>query len=166
MRYFSILVGLAPAIGFGQASAAIQSWTKDHFGVQIEFPTTTSVQNFARVAQSDGSFVYQPDGAFRPYYDPNCKPWQDAYATLAALPRGAWVRTAVNLWEHYPSPNAAIVDSTAFLDAITGKVLFPNLPSTIDGLNLLWELSPGIPPRYSDNDGWFDDPKTRDSSNV
>ena len=162
MRYLSILVGLAPVIGYGQTSTAVQTWARDHFGVQIEFPTTSVVQNFGRVAQSDGTYVYQPDGPARSYNDPNCKPWQDAYTTLAILPRGAWVRTAVNLWEHYPAPGVATVDNDRFLAAITGKVLYPNLPVTTDGLNLIWELTPGIPPRYSNNDGWFDNPLNRD----
>jgi hypothetical protein len=162
MRFCILLVGFLPAAGFGQVSTAVQTWTKDHFGVQIEFPGNSVIQNYGRVSQPDGTFSYQPSGVARPYSDPNCKPWQEAYATLALLPRGAWVRSAVNIWEHFQTPNLTVADSDRYLVAITGKVLYPSLPSTLDGLNLLWVMSPGIPNRYSDNDGWTDNPKTRD----
>lgn len=161
MRKFSFLLISLPTIGLGQSSTAVQTWTKDHFGLQVEFPNKSVIQNFARVPQPDGSAIYMQDGPARPYSDPNCKPWQDAYATLAILPRGAWVRSAVNLWEHYQSPTAPVNDSDRFLGAITNKVLYPNLSSTLNGLNLLWVMSPGIPSRYSENDGWYDYPKTR-----
>lgn len=162
MRYCAFALGFLPVLGFGQVSSATQAWTKDHFGMQIEFPSTSSAQNFARVLQPNGTYNYQPDGPSRPFTDPNCKPWQDAYSTLAVIPRGAWVRAAVNIWEHYRAPGLTITDSNRFLAAITGKVLYPSLPSSLEGLNLLWVMSPGIPNRYSDNDGWADNPKTRD----
>lgn len=163
MRYFAILAGLLPAVGFAQASAQVQAWTKDHFGLQIEFPGSSSVQNYARVAQSNGTYVYQPSGPSRNYWDSQCQPWQDAYKVLGIMPRGSWVRAAVNIWEHFPSASTTVpVDYERFQSAITGKVLYPNLPSTVDGLNLLWVLSPGIPLRDSSNDGWFDNPRTRD----
>jgi hypothetical protein len=163
MRYIVLIPALiVPAISFGQASSAVQSWAKDRFGVQIEFPTKSTAQNYARIAQPDGTFLIQPDGPSRPFNDPNCQPWQNAYSTLSVIPRGAWVRAGVNIWEHFLDPSLNMTDSARFLDAITAKTLYPNLPSTIEGLNLLWVMSPGIPNRYSDNDGWAGDPKTRD----
>ena len=162
MRYLCFLLGVIPAIGYAQASSAVQTWAKDHFGLQVEFPGKSVAQNYARVQQANGTFVYQPDGPARPFSDPNCKPWQDAYALMTNIPRGAWVRVGVNLWEHYLTPSLTTTDSDRYLAAVTRAVLYPSLPSSIVGLNLLWGLSPGIPPRYSDNDGWADYPKTRD----
>ena len=162
MRYFAIILGALPALGFGQASPAIQSWAKDHFGLQIEFPGSSVAQNFARVPLPNGTFEYRPDGLARPFTDPNCEPWQGAYSTLALVPRGAWVRVGANIWAHFQDPSLTATDSDRYLGAITGKVLYPNLASTIEGLNILFVMSPGIPSRYSDNDGWADNPKTRD----
>ncbi len=162
MRYFAIVVGLVPAIGFGQASAEVQAWTKDHFGLQVEFPAHSTSQNYARVLQSDGTYLYKLDGATRSYWDNSCQPWQGAYAVLNVMPRGSWVRASVNLWEHYLTATGGPTDWDRYQAAVTGKVLFPNMPTTTDGLNLLWVLSPGVPNRYSNNDGWFDNPLTRD----
>lgn len=163
MRCIFVVAGLFPVLAFGQASSQVQTWTKDHFGVQIEFPGHSYAQNYARVQQPDGTFVYQPSGPNLNYSDPACKPWQDAYSILNVLPRGAWVRAGVNLWEHFLTANSAVPeDYERFQSAVTGKVLFPNLPNTTDGLNLLWVMVPGIPNRYSNNDGWFDNPLKRD----
>ncbi len=131
--------------------------------MQIEFPGHSTAQNYARVLQSDGTYIFQPDGPALSYLDPACKPWQDAYSTLAVLPRGAWVRVAVNIWEHFLTANQVVpTDYDRFQAAITGKVMFPNMPSTTDGLNVLWCMVPGIPNRYGANDGWFDNAEKRD----
>lgn len=163
MRYFAIAMGLVPAVGFAQATPQVQAWTKEHFGLQVEFPGRSTASNYLRVAKAGGTYNYEPSGPAMAYYDPGCQPWQGAYAVLDSLPRGVWVRAAVNLWEHFPRATTMVPeDYERFQAAITGRVLYPNLANNLDGLNLLWVMSPGIPMRNVANDGWFDDPKLRD----
>lgn len=163
MRSLAIICVLIPSAGFAQSSAAVQTWAKDHFGLQMELPARSTAQNFARVALPDGTFIYQPSGPSRLYNDPSCKPWSDAYAITSFLPKGTWLRVAVNLWEHYPtSTTFGPLDYERFQNAITNKLMFPNLPANADGMNILWILAPGVPVRDSANDGWSDNPRTRD----
>lgn len=163
MRYFAVLVGLVPALSVAQASPEVQAWAKEHFGLQIEFPTTSSTQNYQRVAQTDGTYVYKPNGPTYLYNDPACQPWQGAYSVVDLMPTGTWIRASVNLWEHFRNHNPGPPDDyDRYQIAITGRVLFPNMPNNTDGHNILWVMVPGIPPRYSTNDGWFDYPETRD----
>ena len=163
MRYCFFLMGVLPSLGFAQVSASEAAWIKDHFGLQVEFPAHSTAQNYLKVAQPDGTFQTIPSGPTLAYTDPNCHPWQDAYSILDMLPRGVWIRAATNIWEHFPTANTVVPqDYERFQSAITGRVLYPKLPSTLDGLNLLWVLSPGIPNRNGTSDGWFDSPPSRD----
>lgn len=161
---FSALVILgASSLGFGQASATVQQFARERFGVNLDLPARSENQNFGRVQQTNGSFAIAPTGPVYPFFDPANRQWGDAYDLLDGLPKNAWIRVALNMWEHFPTANTQIpVDYERYYGAIVRRLMFRNRNDVTDGLNIMWMIAPGIPPRNSTNDGWFDNPKTRD----
>lgn len=157
------LLFCSSVVCFGQSSAAVQQFTRERFGLNLDLPGRSSNQNFIRVAQPNGTFLIAQGGPSYPWLDPANRQWGDAYDLLGTVPKNAWIRVALNMWEHFYTADMQVpVDYERYYSAIVRKLMFRNQNDVTDGLNIMWMIAPGIPPRNATNDGWFDNPKTRD----
>ncbi|MBI1332140.1 MAG: hypothetical protein JST12_15475 [Armatimonadetes bacterium] len=87
--------------------------------------------------------------------DPNNHQWADLYEMTDLLPKGTWVRVTSNLWNHYSkpyNPNGP-ANRERNVDAIMKRIMFRGT-SLSNGLNILWNVTPGVYPNTSATDAW------------
>ena len=97
-----------------------------------------------------------PAGLGRSYSDPANHQWADLYEITDLLPAKSWVRVTGNLQNHFPSPFNASgqVNKERNSNAIVNRIMFRG-GTLAGGLNLLWNITPGVYPTEYGNDPWI-----------
>lgn len=87
--------------------------------------------------------------------DPSNHSWTDLYEMTDLLPKNTWVRVTGNLQNHYPNPYNPIghINSERCLQAVIGRIMFRGSDLS-NGLNILWNLTPGVYPTEATSDSW------------
>lgn len=81
--------------------------------------------------------------------------WSDLYEMTDLLPKNTWVRVTGNLGNHFPNPYnpKGQVNRERNLQAIIGRIMFRGTDLS-NGLNILWNITPGVYPNTSAADAW------------
>lgn len=108
--------------------------------------TSVSLMSAAGAAQT---------GTGKTWNDPTNYLWTDLYEMTDLLPKSTWVRVAANLGNHFPNPYNATghVNAARNYGAIIQRIMFRGSDLN-NGLNLLWNVTPGVYPNTGSVDGW------------
>jgi hypothetical protein len=154
------------------ASAQTDAWYASRFGLNVPAPDVFASQgpndykNFvyndgkptARFNNSAGMMTgagIVPVVSGRTWGDPANHLWSDIFELTDLLPKNTWVRVPANLQNHFPNPvnYSGQVNRDRNLLAIVGRIMFRGNDLS-NGLNLLWNITPGIYPNQTDSDTW------------
>lgn len=167
----SLFVGALTLVG-AIASAQTAEWYAARFGYNAPAPdlfsnqTQNDYKNYifnegkpnARFNNSAqvmlGSGVKQATIG-RPYNDPGNRPWNDLYEQTDLLPKNTWVRVTGNLANHFPEPfnMKGHANPQRNYYAIITRIMFRGNDLS-NGLNLLWNITPGVYPSSTPTDPW------------
>jgi hypothetical protein len=154
------------------ASAQTDAWYAARFGFNAPAPDLFGHQS----ANSYKNFVYnegKPAARFnnsagmmtgagiakattgRSWSDPAYHGWADTFEMTDLLPKNTWVRVPANIQNHFPNPvnSNGQVNRDRNTGAIVGRIMFRGT-NLSNGLNILWNITPGIYPTETSADGW------------
>ena len=172
MPIMKSLASLALIIVGTIASAQTDAWYASRFGLNVPAPDLFANQgqngykNFvyndgkplARFNNSTG--VMTPAGIAtvatgRTWGDPLNHGWADIFEMTDLMPKNSWIRVPANIQNHFPNPvnTSGQVNRDRNLNAIVGRIMFRGTGLN-NGLNLLWNITPGIYPTMNTTDSW------------
>ncbi len=156
----------------GMATAQTDAWYASRFGFNAPAPDLYSNQTaneYKNYAFNDGiagarwnntsamltGAGIAPSGLSRAYSDPANHLWADLYEVTDLLPKNTWVRVTGNLSNHFPDPYNANgqVNKERNINAIVNRIMFRGSGFT-SGLNILWNITPGVYPNQYGSDSW------------
>lgn len=154
------------------ASAQTDAWYASRFGLNVPAPDLygamgpSDYKNFAyndgkpaaRFNNSTGVMTKAgviPVATGRTWGDPANHGWADIFEITDLLPKKTWVRVPANLQNHFPNPvnYSGQVNRDRNLLAIVQRIMFRGTDLS-NGLNLLWNVTPGIYPNQAPGDSW------------
>ena len=91
----------------------------------------------------------------RTWNDPAFHGWADTFEMTDLLPKNTWVRVPANIQNHFPNPvnSSGQVNRDRNVSAIVGRIMFRGT-NLSNGLNILWNITPGVFPTETSSDGW------------
>lgn len=91
----------------------------------------------------------------RGYNDASNHLWSDLYEITDLLPKNTWVRVTGNLLNHFPDPYNANghANKDRNIKGIVDRIMFRGTGLTT-GLNILWNITPGVYPNQAAADSW------------
>ncbi|MEI8282372.1 MAG: hypothetical protein WCG75_08200 [Armatimonadota bacterium] len=157
----------------GIATAQTDAWYASRFGFNAPAPdlfknqTVNDYKNYGfndgivgarwnnSPAMLTGAGITQ-SGTGKSYSDPTCHLWTDLYEITDLLPKNTWVRVTGNLANHFPDPYnpSGQVNKERNVNAIVNRIMFRGSGFT-SGLNILWNITPGVYPTEYTNDSWI-----------
>ncbi len=154
------------------ASAQTDAWYAARFGLNVPAPDLFGYQSpgdYKNYGYNDGkpaarfnnsagvmtSAGVTPCPTGRHWGDPANHSWADIYEITDLLPKNSWVRVAANLQNHFPNPvnYSGQLNRDRNLNAIVGRIMFRGTDLS-NGLNLLWNITPGVYPDVTPTDAW------------
>jgi hypothetical protein len=154
------------------ASAQTDAWYASRFGFNapaadlFAWQGPTDYKNFAfndgkpaaRWNNSTGVMTgagIASAGIGRSYSDPANHQWSDLYEVTGLLPKDTWVRVTGNLFNHFADPVnlSGQANKDRNLKGILERIMFRGTDLS-SGLNILWNITPGVYPGQSTNDSW------------
>ena len=154
------------------ASAQTDAWYASRFGLNAPAADLFAGQNaneYKNYAFNEGNASARwnnskamlsgsgviPATIGRSYSDPGNHHWADLYEITDLLPKNTSVRITGNLLNHFPepfNPNGQ-VNKERNLNAIVSRIMFRGTGLT-NGLNILWNLTPGVYATQWGTDPW------------
>ncbi|MBS1700591.1 MAG: hypothetical protein JST12_02940 [Armatimonadetes bacterium] len=156
----------------GVAMAQTEAWYAQRFGFNAPAPdlfgyqTSSDYKNFvfndgkASARWNNSTAVMTGTGVAqvttgRTWSDPANHLWTDLYEMTDLLPKNTWVRVTANLSNRFPDPFNPKGHGNAARDysAIISRIMFRGTDLS-NGLNLLWNVTPGVAPSNATADSW------------
>ena len=155
------------------ASAQTDAWYASRFGINYPAPDLYGYQgqsDYKNYAYNEGkpaarfnnsTAIMKGTGVVQSsvghtWGDPANHLWGDFFEITDMLPKNSWVRVPANLQNHFPNPvnYSGQLNRDRNLNAIVGRIMFRGTDLS-NGLNLLWNVTPGIyPDQNNPIDAW------------
>ena len=81
--------------------------------------------------------------------------WADTFEITDLMPNNTWIRVPANIQNHFPEPymKNGQANKERNLDAVIKRIMFRGT-NLATGLNVLWNITPGVYPDSSPTDVW------------